>query len=272
MAVDLDDEILQDFLVEAGEILELLGEQLVELEQSPEDLDLLNAIFRGFHTIKGGAGFLALDPLVAVCHKAEDVFNVLRQGERQVNAELMDVILEVVDIVNLMFDQVKAGNDAEAADDSLLTRLQAFTSAGSAEKTIVESPPEPIVEEKAVVDVPVVADFVEQEFEAMLEDVSESEVNAVASDNDEITEDEFDSLLDNLHGKGQFSAQGLQQEPDEATPEQEITAVPVDPGDITEDEFDSLLDELHGKGQFSAASLKEEQVPEAVVDSGDITE
>ncbi|NOR69158.1 MAG: chemotaxis protein CheA, partial [Methylomarinum sp.] len=204
--------------------------------------------------------------------KAEDVFNVLRQGERQVNAELMDVILEVVDIVNLMFDQVKAGNEPEAADDSLLTRLQAFTSAGSAEKTIVESPPEPIVEEKAVVDAPVIADFVEQEFEAMLEDVSESEINAVASDNDEITEDEFDSLLDNLHGKGQFSAQGLQQEPDEATPEQEITAVPVDPGDITEDEFDSLLDELHGKGQFSAASLKEEQVPEAVVDSGDITE
>ena len=61
MAIDLDDEILQDFLVEAGEILELLGEQLVELEQSPEDQDLLNAIFRGFHTVKGGAGFLAID-------------------------------------------------------------------------------------------------------------------------------------------------------------------------------------------------------------------
>lgn len=61
MAIDLDDEILQDFLVEAGEILELLSEQLVGLEQSPEDSDLLNAVFRGFHTVKGGAGFLALD-------------------------------------------------------------------------------------------------------------------------------------------------------------------------------------------------------------------
>ena len=80
MAIDLDDEILQDFLVEAGEILELLGEeQLVELERSPEDLELLNAIFRGFHTIKGGAGFLALDGLVAVCHKAEDVFRRIKR-------------------------------------------------------------------------------------------------------------------------------------------------------------------------------------------------
>ncbi|WP_054774231.1 Hpt domain-containing protein [Methylogaea oryzae] len=80
MAIDLDDEILQDFLVEAGEILEKLGEQLVELEQSPGDYDLLNAIFRGFHTVKGGAGFLAVTPLVEVCHSAEDVFNVLRQA------------------------------------------------------------------------------------------------------------------------------------------------------------------------------------------------
>ena len=58
MSFDADEEILQDFLVEAGEILELLSEQLVELESSPDDMALLNAIFRGFHTVKGGAGFL----------------------------------------------------------------------------------------------------------------------------------------------------------------------------------------------------------------------
>ena len=81
MAIDLDDEILQDFLVEAGEILDLLSEQLVQLEQAPDDYDLLNAIFRGFHTVKGGAGFLGIEALVEVCHKAEDVFNMLRQGE-----------------------------------------------------------------------------------------------------------------------------------------------------------------------------------------------
>lgn len=62
MAFDVDEEILQDFLIEAGEILELLQEQLVSLENNPEDTDLLNAIFRGFHTVKGGAGFLGLAP------------------------------------------------------------------------------------------------------------------------------------------------------------------------------------------------------------------
>ena len=62
----MDDELLEDFLIEAGEILERLNEELVELENSPEDMDLLNSIFRGFHTIKGGAGFLAIEPMVAV--------------------------------------------------------------------------------------------------------------------------------------------------------------------------------------------------------------
>ena len=60
MAFDVDEDILQDFLVEAGEILEQLQEQLVDLENNPEDADLLNAIFRGYHTVKGGAGFLSL--------------------------------------------------------------------------------------------------------------------------------------------------------------------------------------------------------------------
>ena len=64
MSFDVDEDILQDFLIEASEILELLSEQLVDLEKRPEDSELLNAIFRGFHTVKGGAGFLALSELV----------------------------------------------------------------------------------------------------------------------------------------------------------------------------------------------------------------
>uniref|UniRef100_UPI0018F1EC07 Hpt domain-containing protein n=1 Tax=Vibrio harveyi TaxID=669 RepID=UPI0018F1EC07 len=94
MSFDLDEDILQDFLIEAGEILELLSEQLVELERSPEDAELLNAIFRGFHTVKGGAGFLSLGELVDACHGAENIFDLLRTGKRQVTPELMDVILE----------------------------------------------------------------------------------------------------------------------------------------------------------------------------------
>ncbi len=254
MAIDLEDEILQDFLVEAGEILELLGEQLVELEQSPDNFELLNAIFRGFHTIKGGAGFLALDSMVGVCHKAEDVFDVLREGECKVSAELMDVILEVVDVVNLMFDQVKAGNDPEPAGDQLLATLQGFTRAGRAEE---------------VVETPVVADVVEQEFATMLDDSFEEGASEQA-EGDEITEEEFDNLLDDLHGKGQFSAPSLQETANKDKPN--IPQQEVKSGDITEKEFDNLLDELHGKGQFSATSLQDEEKIEAVVNSGDITE
>lgn len=266
MAVDLDDEILQDFLVEASEIIELLGEQLVELEQSPEDPDLLNAIFRGFHTIKGGAGFLALDPLVTVCHKAEDVFDVLREGERKVTAELMDVILEVVDVVNVMFEQVRSGNEPEEAEENLLARLQSYTRAGGAAESVVVE----VAEE--IADVPVIADVVEQEFEAMLDDASGAPSSP--SDSDEITEDEFDNLLDELHGKGSFSAQKLQDETlDTKKEEKEKASSVVDSGDITEDEFDNLLDELHGKGQFSAKIIqKEKKKPKSEAPSGDITE
>ena len=87
----MDDELLEDFLVEAGEILEQLNEQLVELENRPDDTDLLNAVFRGFHTIKGGAGFLTIDPMVAICHRTEDVFNMLRNGEISIDNHLMDM-------------------------------------------------------------------------------------------------------------------------------------------------------------------------------------
>ena len=104
MSFDVDEDILQDFLVEAGEILEQLQEQLVDLENNPEDADLLNAIFRGYHTVKGGAGFLSLTELVEICHGAENVFDVMRNGQRTLTPELMDIILQATDVVVEMFE------------------------------------------------------------------------------------------------------------------------------------------------------------------------
>ncbi len=254
MSIDLDDEILQDFLVEAGEILELLGEQLVELENSPEDSELLNAIFRGFHTIKGGAGFLALDAMVGVCHKAEDVFNVLRQGERVVDTELMDVILRVADHLNEMFSVVRTGNFPEPVEQELLDKLQSYTVPQEAVSEVAEVTVEGTAEQIANDSEPVTenaADAVKQEFELML-GLAEGEMSEPASD--EITEGEFDDLLDALHGKGSFNAEKVVASSNEEPP----PPVAAASGDITEDEFDDLLDNLHGKGKFKAKLIEDQ--------------
>lgn len=257
MAIDLDDEILQDFLVEAGEILDSLGEQLVELEQSPDDLDLLNSIFRGFHTIKGGAGFLAVSALVDICHNAEDVFNVLRQGDRQVTPDLMDVILQVVDIVNEMFGQVRSGSMPKSADQGLLKRLKAF--AGPADAMA----PADVAFEKAVLTETIEShrlspqESATQDYDAMLDPEELLASESSAEDADEITEQEFEDLLDALHGKG-----------GSPTVHAESQTTPVADDEISEDEFENLLDELHGKGKFS---VKAEE-PAQASDSGDITD
>ncbi|MEJ2754249.1 MAG: Hpt domain-containing protein, partial [Gammaproteobacteria bacterium] len=125
MSFGADEEILQDFLLEAGEILEKLSEQLVDLENHGDDHELLNAIFRGFHTIKGGAGFLQLDALVELCHIAENVFDDLRNGKFTVNAEIMDVVLLVLDAVNDMFSAVSNRCAPSPADRQLIGKLEA---------------------------------------------------------------------------------------------------------------------------------------------------
>ncbi len=259
MAIDLDDEILQDFLVEAGEILEKLGEQLVELEQSPTDYELLNAIFRGFHTVKGGAGFLAINPLVEICHSAEDVFNVLRQGDRVATPDLMDVILQVLDIVNEMFGQVRQGEHPQEAPVSLLTRLKAYATAADAGPVAEPEAVEPVAVVEHAADATLSPqDLVAQEFEAML-DADELEARTSGSaDADEITEQEFEDLLDALHGKGGAPTAKTQE-----------TSPIADNDIITEDEFENLLDELHGKGKFKVPAT---DTASSAAESGEITE
>ncbi|RVU50336.1 chemotaxis protein CheA [Pseudomonas syringae pv. syringae] len=261
MSFGADEEILQDFLVEAGEILEQLSEQLVELESRPDDADLLNAIFRGFHTVKGGAGFLQLHELVECCHIAENVFDILRKGERRVDSELMDVVLEALDTVNSMFGQVRERTDVTPATPELLAALSRLAEPQSADEAAAPEP-EPVVEvQAAAVAEPAAGDEItDDEFEQLLDSLhgsspvsaapAQAPAAAAAPAGDEITDQEFESLLDQLHGKGKFAA-------DAATapapaPVAQGSAAPA--GDeITDDEFEALLDQLHGKGSFDAA-------------------
>ncbi|MEJ8865543.1 chemotaxis protein CheA [Pseudomonas jessenii] len=260
MSFGADEEILQDFLVEAGEILEQLSEQLVELESRPDDADLLNAIFRGFHTVKGGAGFLQLNELVECCHIAENVFDILRKGERRVDSELMDVVLEALDAVNSMFSEVRERSPITAATPELLAALARLAEPQSAD----EAAAAPVV---AVVEAPVAesesGDITDNEFEQLLDSLNAVKAQAEApaavpapagnaAGSDEITDAEFESLLDQLHGKGQFAVDAVVQAP--AAPEAPKAA--GDSSDITDDEFEALLDQLHGKGNFAVEALE----------------
>ena len=117
------EELLQDFLLEAGELLSQVDNKLVELEKRPEDRELLNDIFRGFHTIKGGAGFLNVENLVNLCHRTENLFDKLRNGELHLSAELMDIIMAATATVRDMFGSLSQSVQPHAADASLINGL-----------------------------------------------------------------------------------------------------------------------------------------------------
>jgi two-component system chemotaxis sensor kinase CheA len=119
------EDLLQDFLVEAGDLLSGVDNKLVDLEQNPEDHALLNEIFRGFHTIKGGAGFLNAAELVTLCHLTENLFDRLRNGELSITGELMDVIMAATAGVRDMFGVLEHGTQPEPADPVVLARLKA---------------------------------------------------------------------------------------------------------------------------------------------------
>ncbi|WP_334057516.1 chemotaxis protein CheA [Alteromonas sp. S005] len=244
MSFDVDEEILQDFLVEAGEILEQLQEQLVDLENNPEDADLLNAIFRGYHTVKGGAGFLSLTELVEICHGAENVFDVMRNGQRTLTPELMDIILQATDVVVDMFERVKAQEPLEPADAHLVDLLHKLSRPESPDENIFDNANGPVTEPEVV----------EEEPELVIEEPASSASTSSESGGgiDEITEDEFEALLDELHGGGApGKSASVKSEPATVKSVQETApAASSDSDDITDEEFEALLDDLHGKGQF----------------------
>jgi len=167
----LQDDIAQDFLIEASEIAARLGEELVSLERAPTDADLLNAVFRGFHTIKGGAGFLNLTPLVELCHALEEQFGEVRSGKRRLDPELCDGAQEALDHVVRMLGELGRGEELGPAPDGLMVRLNSAESGGHAaaapRQTVVAPPPAAVA----------------------------------GSGEDTISEDEFEALLDQMQGK-----------------------------------------------------------------------
>lgn len=118
------EDLLQDFLQEANDLLSDVDNKLVDLERMPDDHGLLNDIFRGFHTIKGGAGFLNATELVTLCHLTENLFDKLRTGAAQLTPELMDVIMAATQGVRNMFGELGQSMMPRAADGALIVSLK----------------------------------------------------------------------------------------------------------------------------------------------------
>ena len=233
MDLTLDSELRDDFLVEAGELILRLGDQLIQLETAPLDRELLNAVFRVFHTVKGGAGFLAIEPMVQLCHCAEELLNEARNGALVLGPAQMDALLEALDQLNGMMDALNGATPLLAPPPSLLDRLRpaAAKPAGAAAKALPAK---------------VHADPVEQAFEAMLDGLREQPSVAVSAAAGDINDSEFEALLDSLYGTGVApGADAVDALPPSGAAGEQPSA---HDGPFDGDEFEALLDTLHGKG------------------------
>jgi two-component system chemotaxis sensor kinase CheA len=201
----MDEELIQEFLVEAGELIEALNEQLLELEESPTDKELLNAVFRGFHTIKGGAGFLDAKPLIEVCHRAENVLDKIRGGKLEFNGGITEAIVKAYDVICEHIDNLRDNSPLQNNDPELILQLDKYSGT---------NPPSEAEEVKPV------------------EEKSLTLPDGLDPDGD-ISEDEFEALLRQRDAQ-ETKESGLKLSLEEG----------VDPdGDISEDEFEALLDQ-----------------------------
>ncbi|MGL2516125.1 chemotaxis histidine kinase/response regulator CheAY2 [Helicobacter pylori] len=148
-------EIMEDFLIEAFEMNEQLDQDLVELEHNPEDLDLLNRIFRVAHTIKGSSSFLNLNILTHLTHNMEDVLNRARKGEIKITPDIMDVVLRSIDLMKTLLVTIRdtgsdTNNGKENEIEEVVKKLQAITSQnleGAKETSGAKETPKEIKEE-----------------------------------------------------------------------------------------------------------------------------
>jgi two-component system chemotaxis sensor kinase CheA len=170
-------EILQDFLVESFELIEQLDQDLVELESRPDDLDLLNRIFRVAHTIKGASSFLNFDVLTHLTHHMENLLNMARHGDLVIDADVMDVILESIDLMKALLVRIRdSGEDSGLEVNPCVVRLDAVANGTSLGETVPPPAgaaplptPEPVAPVLSVEEEPDYSGMSDEEVEAEIE-------------------------------------------------------------------------------------------------------
>ncbi len=176
-------EILQDFLVESFELIEQLDQDLVELEATPEDLELLNGIFRVAHTVKGASSFLNFDVLTHLTHHMENVLNKARHGDLVITPDIMDVILESIDLMKSLLIIIRdTSSDAGIDVSACVARLDKVSN-GSGD---LDTPaPAPVTEEEPVVEEEVIEEAEEPDYDSMDADEIEAEIERLLNERQE---------------------------------------------------------------------------------------
>lgn len=143
--LDEMESIIEEFMVETKEIVNALDANLVKLEREPDNLNLLNEIFRGAHTMKGAAGFLGFNELMKLTHKMEDILNKLRKAELTVTPEVMDILLESVDFVKATLQDITDKAQGRTDTSGIIGKLESLASgktpaASEASKPVATTP------------------------------------------------------------------------------------------------------------------------------------
>ena len=165
-----DPELFADFITEAKEHLETIEPNLLELEKAPDNLALLNDIFRPMHSLKGASGFLGLNRINTLAHKSENILDELRKGSMQVTSEIMDVILASTDALRQMIDNLEATNsEGDVEIDSIIEQIDALMTGESAPpiqvQATVEEPDTPVEAQEATAPEEPVTESVEERSE-----------------------------------------------------------------------------------------------------------
>ena len=239
----MDNDILLEFLAESRELLSQAQDQLLRLESTPDDPDVLSAIFRAFHTLKGGAGFLEAQHMVDWCHHLEDLFDKMRGGKLRATAPMIDAILRATDVITAMLDDMGRGENPPPGPADLGRDIQAFARGDAPRPAPVQAAvPAPSAPSRASGDGGL---WVSQEPQGNGGNGLYAERRAAAGPSpasaaDAITQDEFERVLDDLYGAGQAPG---------AAPAVAVAAPASRAADeITQDEFERVLDQIHGAG------------------------
>lgn len=139
MEMDGMEEIIQDFLMDATEMLDELDQSFVELEDSPKDMDLLNKVFRAMHTIKGSAGFLGFDQVIVISHESENILNLLRQEKMKITPVVMDGLLKALDLLKLLISNIRNKDDTKVDIEQVDIILKEIVNAGEEDEGDVKS-------------------------------------------------------------------------------------------------------------------------------------